>query len=302
MRSFVQGSFLWVALAAWVGCAGGRPGGSGGGSGSSGGRDASTDRSSMGVDGGGGGGCDPACGDGMICCGGTCVSRDMSNCVACGVGCDPQRATTCRQRAGSTSYECGCGSAPECAPGTACVVEGGAPRCVDLQTDRNNCGMLGNTCDEGEICVGGRCSCGGEDCAAGQACCGGRCVDTSSDAANCGMCGKACQAGESCVDGTCRCGSGATARACRPRSDSDLGELCCDGACVPQDNMNCGSCGTTCSDGQMCAYGMDLAGMGARVCCALGFGGGVPIPGLGGICDPGSGGGLPGLDGGLPMP
>ncbi|KAK6269062.1 hypothetical protein QUC31_013222 [Theobroma cacao] len=66
-------------------------------------------------------------------------------------------------------------------PGPDCCKK----RCVNVKTDRMNCGMCGYKCKYGEIC------------------CKGQCVNASFDKRNCGGCNKRCKKGEFCVYGMC---------------------------------------------------------------------------------------------------
>jgi hypothetical protein len=72
--------------------------------------------------------------------------------------------------------------------------------CVDLSTDRRNCGRCQNACTGLSSCVQGQCNAG---CASGQAQCNGACTNTQADAQNCGQCGRACTQYASCVQGQC---------------------------------------------------------------------------------------------------
>lgn len=58
-------------------------------------------------------------------------------------------------------------------------------KCVNVDTDRQNCGRCGKCCRYG------------------QACCGGCCVDVLFDPMNCGCCGNKCMPGASCKYGMC---------------------------------------------------------------------------------------------------
>ncbi|AKV00693.1 hypothetical protein AKJ09_07356 [Labilithrix luteola] len=88
-----------------------------------------------------------------------------------------------------------------------------AGECVDLATNRFNCGSCGYACREGVslyssgICTFGTCSL---RCVQGRADCNGNMeddceTDTNSDPQNCGVCGKVCDAiaGQACVGGQC---------------------------------------------------------------------------------------------------
>nr|XP_011457947.1 PREDICTED: stigma-specific STIG1-like protein 1 [Fragaria vesca subsp. vesca] len=58
-------------------------------------------------------------------------------------------------------------------------------KCVDLKTDRVNCGKCGKKCKYSEIC------------------CKGKCLKSMSDKKNCGSCNNKCKKGSSCVYGMC---------------------------------------------------------------------------------------------------
>lgn len=58
-------------------------------------------------------------------------------------------------------------------------------RCVDLRTNRLNCGRCGKSCQYSEIC------------------CNGYCVNPMFDRRHCGGCFKKCKKGRSCAYGMC---------------------------------------------------------------------------------------------------
>jgi hypothetical protein len=243
--------------------------------------------------------CTPTCSADERCCGATCVDRiapagqldartheSFLNCVGCGLECDPELASRCG-RIADGPVECLCGATRECRAGEACAANAaGVLQCVNLNFDPMNCGALGNACAADETCTMGVCGCGstGVRCGDGQGCCasagGGApmCIDISSDPMNCGGCGVVCGAGFVCGGGECRCG-GVDGPVCNPGSGpSDLGNLCCDGACVPRDNANCTACGVGCAE-DTCGWGAPLLGMGGPEgpCCGMP---GLPFPGL----------------------
>lgn len=66
-------------------------------------------------------------------------------------------------------------------PGPHCCKK----QCVNVMTDRLNCGMCGYKCRKNE------------------GCCGGRCVNLLNDERNCGSCKKRCKRGDICFHGLC---------------------------------------------------------------------------------------------------
>ncbi|KAG6573172.1 Protein GRIM REAPER, partial [Cucurbita argyrosperma subsp. sororia] len=66
-------------------------------------------------------------------------------------------------------------------PGPDCCKK----KCVNVETDRNNCGMCGNKCKYSRIC------------------CNGRCVNPMFNKKHCGGCGNECSKGSSCAYGMC---------------------------------------------------------------------------------------------------
>ena len=77
-------------------------------------------------------------------------------------------------------------------------------KCINFQTDPDNCGDIGNQCDVpgGDPCVEGQCEATCPD--QGQTTdCAGSCADLTSDPQNCGACGKSCRSSETCASGVC---------------------------------------------------------------------------------------------------
>ncbi|KAJ6397168.1 hypothetical protein OIU77_022082 [Salix suchowensis] len=66
-------------------------------------------------------------------------------------------------------------------PGPDCCKK----KCVNVMTDRLNCGMCGKKCKYAEIC------------------CKGKCVNPKSDKKNCGGCSNKCKKGSACQYGMC---------------------------------------------------------------------------------------------------
>ncbi len=216
------------------------------------------------------------CGYGSLAGGGFCediVSNPWS-CGGCGIVCDPDKiceAGTCvscpagKIRCGSSCVDlntdrnnCGtCGNYcyDASSGGTTCC----AGQCTELQTNETHCGSCGRTCSASQACIGGTCllmpDAGVPDitCRLGQTVCNRMCVSLESDESNCGVCGHACSSGQVCSDGECLTDSGC-GTAC------DRGETCCNGICVDtsSDFQRCGSCTNQCPYPQTCEEGRCL--------------------------------------------
>jgi hypothetical protein len=212
------------------------------------------------------GACGNACDTGDICCGGECLDDDYdeANCGGCGITCSDGANPDCCT--GTCSPDASCDITPAICTGMGLEFCDGA--CVDDDTDENNCGACGTTCDAGDVCCGGTCvdsdptHCGGActdcgsdlccngacttstasnctscglTCASGTACCGSGCSSLATDSSNCGTCGNACAGGQACSVGHC----------------CDTGSAWCGSAClnIQTDRANCGACGNRCSNG-----------------------------------------------------
>lgn len=107
--------------------------------------------------------------------------------------------------------------------------------CVDLQSDRDNCGCCDKRCYGGRICKSGSCQC---DASSTE--CGGECVNVATDSRHCGRCGSQCKGGTVCSASSCKC----------PSYKPDT----CNGNCtnLASDSRNCATCGTTCTGGRIC--------------------------------------------------
>jgi len=147
-----------------------------------------------------------------------------------------------------------------CAEGTfRCQAGNSAPQCVATSPQ-----PMAETCNDRDDDCNGTADdvpaaqletdpmhCGDCDtvCRMTDACCGGDCVDTDVDERNCGTCGRVCATNETCMAGICTrppmdAGTGTMCDAMRPCA-ANL--LCCNGNCVPNDVMNCVTCGTVCT-------------------------------------------------------
>ncbi|MEZ4406092.1 MAG: hypothetical protein R3A52_06425 [Polyangiales bacterium] len=115
-------------------------------------------------------------------------------------------------------------------------------RCVDPQTDGQNCGACGNACGAMQACVMGSCQ---AQCPSPQTACNGACVNLQTDAQNCGACGRACGAGQVCSLGRCDVACAPTLTTCMSAAQTDGGtpSYCAD---TMTDRENCGACGNAC--------------------------------------------------------
>jgi hypothetical protein len=170
--------------------------------------------------------CAAACPSPQVKCDGggqpRCVSidTDRSNCGACGKACAP--GEVCSNGACSlscsTNYAACSGEPYVPPPVDAGDTDGGddasadaststpdastprvAPYCANLQTDEDNCGVCGKSCDYSTKCSLGLC------CPKGKENCNGSCVVKSTDSHNCGGCGIVCPNDKAaCVQGSCQ--------------------------------------------------------------------------------------------------
>jgi hypothetical protein len=215
-----------------------------------------------------------ACGRGTaVCSGGApgeCTVAGPSTSVeSCGDTCG-----ACASGEACVDGKCACGDGPPCADGKVCCGDSnGQPACVDPQSDPNNCGVCGRTCDSGPnastTCVQGECS-NAVVCETGFGNCDSthpnRCsTSLTTDLDNCGACGNACdtERADACADGLCVCADGTE---CAPGNDCCSAEFGLDAGCVDplvgtQTDVGiarCGGCGAA-----LCA---DPTGYGTAVC------------------------------------
>ena len=125
---------------------------------------------------------------------GVCDNLQTSarNCGACGNACQP--GNVCNQ--GTCSA--GCSEGLALCPGMGMGMGGGGT-CVDLTSDKTNCGLCGTRCGTNETCTNSQCV-----CAAGYTACSGSCVDLQTSAIDCGSCNNACPNGKVCTTGMCQ--------------------------------------------------------------------------------------------------
>ncbi len=139
-----------------------------------------------------------------------------------------------------TAFRHADGAKPACpAKSTVCGLA-----CVDLKTNRANCGKCGSPCADGKDCVMGKCqfTCGGDS----VQCSTNKCVDVKTDPLNCGDCGKVCQpvvnATQVCVSGNCVTQCSGTFRDCDAKPDNG-----CE-TDVAMSQTDCGACGVACPE------------------------------------------------------
>ena len=111
--------------------------------------------------------------------------------------------------------------------------------CIDVRTDRTNCGVCGVACGDDQVCSQGSCQ---KSCSGTETSCYGGCFELKTDEEHCGACDISCEDGQTCLDGFCGCA---------------VNELNCGGTCVdPQsDVLNCGGCDQNCREDLVCANG-----------------------------------------------
>jgi hypothetical protein len=127
-------------------------------------------------------------------------------------------------------------------------------RCVETDSDPENCGACGQACSPGTVCSGGGCI---VVCLGGSTLCGVACVDTRDDPSNCGSCGARCAVGMVCVNAACT-GLGGGPSPPDASVACAAGLSACDGACqdLSSNDANCGQCGLPCTSGQVCSLGV----------------------------------------------
>lgn len=221
------------------------------------------------------------CGEGMVCCGGTCVAGDC-----CGDGdCDAASCQTCQQNTCASTCSgsapdcdnaghCICTTNSECAAGHVCCsgtcITGDC--CIDGDCDTANCQTCQqNTCTS--KCGGSAPDCNGSggcicttntECGNGEVCCGGTCVaGTCCADTDCGACGTCDTATHTCIASTSHDGEGC-----------GTGGTCVDGACCATPcgagaTLTCCADGTTCTSENVCCASGTSCG---EICCDAGYG------------------------------
>lgn len=249
------------------------------------------------------GACGHACALDETCTGSQCVAGACRG-MTCGQQCvdtssDPANCGGCGTACAVTAPLCVAGTcSASCPPGLVLC----GTQCIDVSKDPSHCGSCANTCGSG-VCTSGHCACG-----AGQMDCGFGCTDVTENPNRCGTCNTQCDAAEICANSTCECRPGlvrgpqnqcidpnSNPAACGGGAACAAGvPLCQGGTCVAQcggaftkcgeacvsvenDPLNCGGCGHTCDNDQVCVQGecrMYRAGVGCTTCPCDQCGGG----------------------------
>ncbi len=296
------------------------------------------------------GACGKACpGGGACCAGGECVNEHAYNCGACGVACSGSDEC-CNGACADTITDCGkCGHACDpgefcqhtedgssCVPvvtdggtdapdpcenvtctGKTCCSLGGIADCVDLNTDKLNCGECNDVCGPGEVCVAkvclpadaaapdAACLLPGTFCGqAENACCGGVCGNYGETLNLCcspsqtactpngNSAGSCCQYQATSVGGTpvgtglsCMSADGGAGTCC-VQSASGMGPVCLTKADCCDSYLNCTQ---TNFNGPQCCQGGNQPCRSNADCCGSGPGSSIgncnPNPaGTGNIC------------------
>ncbi|MCU0657003.1 MAG: MopE-related protein [Polyangiaceae bacterium] len=210
--------------------------------------------------------CNKACSDqggSGVCNGGTCKTE----CDSGRADCDGNANNGCEVLTNENPLHCGgCGkvcssvnATPTCSNGVCQpICKAGFADCdgepangceTNLNTNKDNCGTCGNTCNSSNgvaTCSGGTC---GLSCSSGFGDCDLNAVNgcetnTNTNVNNCGGCGNAC----SSVNGTPSCSQGNCAIACLGsfrNCDSNAANGC--EIDTSSDVNNCGTCGNKCN-------------------------------------------------------
>ncbi|HLD81071.1 MAG TPA: hypothetical protein VJA40_03640 [archaeon] len=226
---------------------------------------------------------DCGCGAGENCCSNACQEIGCANNAACNDN-NPCTSDEC-QNPGACNSNCSWASLPnntQCDGNNSACCNGD---CIDVGSDRDNCGACGNACNAGEACENGECvsQCGdglcdaniGEgcgvcaaDCACGanMECVNNACVNffCGNNACNpergedCKNCAREC--GSCPLPGTCKAQDHGSTNAPSCGNDPFKRNDCCVQLCTDtaSDPLNCGSCGNSCGLLETCKNGRCL--------------------------------------------
>lgn len=189
--------------------------------------------------------CSHKCADNQTCSHGTCTTCPGNQVRS-------SNGNTCGCLSGQTLIGTQCVSCPSAQPAIC------GTQCVDLTSDKNNCGSCGHVCPNDAVsCINGTCV-----CPSGMGYCGGTCVSLNTDS-NCGTCGNVCP-GDSfghakmCSSGQCVCPTWVAGGTWDPAHNG-----CYDYA---HDSSNCGSFGHVCPGTSICGACDNTASQCSGVC------------------------------------
>ena len=194
-----------------------------------------------------------------MCCTQTCTPHDSDHCEDCDTGCSVVTGGPDCVDTGGGVYACQCGQDEDCRGAHAfsgaycdiggseeclctqteicaqtvmdmCCFSAGSNSCVDLRSDTTHCGICRTTCEAGETCVDGACSCSGGTCpdpSGAPDCVNDACVCAWYDLAP-------CPAGQYCCDneGCCLSICGTLNNVCSAGCITG-GDIWCDWGCCP---------------------------------------------------------------------
>jgi hypothetical protein len=184
---------------------------------------------------------------GMVCANGACMNG------VCMVNTSTDAGAVMAD--GGAPAPGGCnGMAPNVCPGPA-----GSSYCADLVRGVSDCGMCGQGCSGGLVCMGGLCvdppATGGGSCGGNLQMCPSGCTSLQDDSRNCGACGQLCQG--SCNSGQCQpLGQRAFGSTCSRNGDCQ-GGLCMD---MMRFGWPGGFCTSVCDVDLPCAAGQTCVG------------------------------------------
>ena len=124
-------------------------------------------------------------------------------------------------------------------------------KCVNLLTDKNNCGECSLSCFGEASCKQAQCQCdsGFDACLDEGDQKSTHCVNFQTDSNHCGACNHSCPDGATCKGGQCECATEFTS--CYDASEKNL-IGCTD---LQTDSNHCGACNHSCPDGATCKEG-----------------------------------------------
>jgi hypothetical protein len=183
------------------------------------------------------------CANNQTTCNGQCVDLQTSqnHCGSCGNACGALQACN--------NGQCGCDPSL-----TACSSLGGGSVCRDLKDSPQHCGACGTQCSSTQYCLDGSCT-----CRPGFVSCNGpngaaACVNPQNNPLACGGCGTQCSGQTTrCSKGACvaQCAQGETQ--CIVQGGGGTVRYSCTN--TQTDPRNCGICGNTCDNNEICIGG-----------------------------------------------